>query len=139
MTSTFQPDPEMLGAAMIGYYQAVQRFLRDATRVTERDDGFAALASATECLFWACSLEEHMRDNDPTYLCGADDYGRRLVQGARWARNQATRQLAFIVAHTTARSIRRPILRHRSKWCGDPQARCQRRTGSLGTSAKHTT
>jgi hypothetical protein len=100
MTDTPQPDPEMLSAAMIGYYQAVQRFLRDATRVTEHDDGFSALASATECLFWACSLEEQMRDNDPTYLSDADNYGRRLVQGARWARNQATHQLAFVIAHS---------------------------------------
>ncbi|MFE0086275.1 hypothetical protein [Streptomyces sp. NPDC058992] len=95
-----QPDPEMLSAAVIGYYQAVQRFLRDVTRVTEHDDGFAALASATECLFWLCSLEEQMRENDPTYLSDADNYGRRLVQGARWARNQATHQLAFIIAQS---------------------------------------
>ncbi|WP_330346676.1 hypothetical protein OG858_47060 (plasmid) [Streptomyces europaeiscabiei] len=100
MTDTLQPDPEMMGAALIGYYQAVERFLRDATRVTEHDDGFAALASATECLFWACSLEEQLRKNDPTYASNADNYGRRLVQGARWARNQATHQLAFIVAHS---------------------------------------
>jgi hypothetical protein len=100
MTDALQPDPEMLGAALIGYYQATERFRQDATRVTEHDDGFAALASATECLYWACSLEEQLRKNDPTYESNVDNYGRMLVQGARWARNQATHQLAFIVAHS---------------------------------------
>lgn len=94
------PDPEMLGSALLGYHRAVERFKQDAARVTEEEGGLGALASATECLFWACSLEEQLRKNDPTYDHGADQYGRRLVQGARWARNQVTHQLAFVVAHS---------------------------------------
>ncbi|WP_328901393.1 hypothetical protein OHR86_17025 [Streptomyces sp. NBC_00441] len=109
MPDALQPDPEMLGAALIGYYQAAERFGQDATRVTEHDDGFAALASATECLFWACSLEEQLRKNDPTYENNVDDYGRKLVQGARWVRNQATHQLAFVVAHSDGPQYPQPI------------------------------
>ncbi|MEU9481180.1 hypothetical protein [Streptomyces sp. NPDC048191] len=95
-----QVDLEMLGSALLGYHRAIARFGQDSARVAEGEDILGALASATECLFWACSLEEQLRKNDPTYEEGTDQYGRSLVQGARWARNQATHQLAFVVSRS---------------------------------------
>ena len=126
-TDNSQPNPEMLGLALLGYHRAVERFRQDSAHVAEEEDGFGALASATECLFWACSLEEQLRKNDPTYEKGADQYGRGLVQGARWARNQATHQLAFVVAHSgdpvypqpaplCQPVVRRPIRRAEVVW-----------------------
>lgn len=105
---SFRPDPEMLSSALIGYHRAVERFRHDSARSTGEEDGFGALASATECLFWACSLEEQLRKNDLTYEGDADQYGRKLVQGARWARNQATHQLAFVVAHSDSPQYPQP-------------------------------
>ncbi|GAA1107775.1 hypothetical protein [Kitasatospora arboriphila] len=89
-------DPDQITTALIGFHRAVLRLQADAAASPQDDDGLTVLASATECLFWACAIEEAARD-DQTYATGADSYGRSLLTGARWARNQATHRLAFVV------------------------------------------
>lgn len=106
-------DPEMLGAVLLGYHRAVIRFGADLSTLAPGQDGFGALASATEALYWACSLGEQLFHCDPTYKERADGYGRQVILGARWARNRATHELAFVI--TEAEGCQHPQL--------DPHAR----------------
>ncbi|MFI6056275.1 hypothetical protein ACIBCO_40220 [Streptomyces violascens] len=90
-------DPEMLGAALLGYHRAVIRFGEDLKALRPGQEGFGALTSATEALYWACSLGEQLFHCDPTCEAQADGYGQKMILGARWARNRATHELAFVV------------------------------------------
>ncbi|MCX4458742.1 hypothetical protein OOK58_43315 [Streptomyces sp. NBC_01728] len=101
-------DPEMLGAALLGYHRAVIRFGEDLKALTPGQEGFGALTSATEALYWACSLGEQLFHCDPTYKEQADGYGQKMILGARWARNRATHELAFVVTEAEGRQYPQP-------------------------------
>ncbi|MEU2248520.1 hypothetical protein [Streptomyces sp. NPDC019224] len=101
-------DPEMLGAALLGYHRAIIRFDEDLKALAPGQEGFGALTSATEALYWACSLGEQLFHCDPTYKDQADGYGQKMILGARWARNRATHELAFVVTEAEGRQYPQP-------------------------------
>ncbi|WP_030273490.1 hypothetical protein [Streptomyces sp. NRRL B-24484] len=103
-----QIDPELVSVALTGFHRALIRLRADVAAAPEGDDGLTALTSATECLYWACAIEETARKSDPTFTVHADSYGQALVHGARWARNQSTHQLAFVVAKPSGAVTWRP-------------------------------
>ncbi|MFI5763892.1 hypothetical protein ACIA8F_23505 [Streptomyces sp. NPDC051563] len=99
-----------LSVAYIGYARAVIRLRLAVEGARPEEDGIVVLATATEALFWACAVAENLDHDDPTYD-QADKYGKSVVQGARWARNQATHQLAFVVADAGGNGLSRVVWR----------------------------
>lgn len=92
----------MLGLALRGFHGAMLRFEESAAR-SDIDHGFLA---ATEALWWACSLDEQMRqrpdsNGEPWYEQQREkDWNGQVLRALSYARNRTTHALPMTVDYS---------------------------------------
>ncbi|KOG73649.1 hypothetical protein ADK77_08270 [Streptomyces antibioticus] len=83
----------MLPVALHAFHLARQRYLRGLRAGLPEEQ---LVIAAMEVTYWACALDEQLKNRDAWYR-GCREYGRAVMQGVRYARNQATHQLPMLV------------------------------------------
>ncbi|MFF4009756.1 hypothetical protein [Streptomyces sp. NPDC001717] len=94
-------QPDMLQIALQGFHTARVRYYK------QLDGGHPEeqlIVPTIEVIYWACVLDEQLEKRDPTYTQSMD-YGREVMQGARFSRNRATHELLMLIKRTAGLQV----------------------------------
>jgi hypothetical protein len=88
------PSTNALTMAMAALDLAIERH----TAARDIRDLLQGFSSAGECVWWICTIDEHLTDRSSDYKSArnADDFGC-CIPGLRWIRNRLTHQLPLTV------------------------------------------
>ncbi|MFF3587393.1 hypothetical protein ACFYYI_09545 [Streptomyces sp. NPDC002387] len=84
---------DMLPIALHGFHLARQRYLNELAAGQPEEQ---LVIAAMEVIYWSCTLDEQLKDRNAWYR-DTQEYGRSVMKGVRYARNQATHQLPVLI------------------------------------------